>query len=178
MGTPWDQITDESYKSWLLEAMTIDEFNGETPRNRRALLTDFKHQQQDQPLAFVIGVRVLGAERSNGACGSVYKFLERHVGHYSQKEGIRICYNQNGYLNMTAYFLMYNAACQFQNAMNDWEIHEELANLNGVEVDPITPQRVVQPSANPSTRLQAPGVRVIVPDNKSTSLVQIVGSCD
>ena len=48
LTTPWEQITDNAYKSWLLEALTIEEFNAETPRNRRALLTDFKQQQQQQ----------------------------------------------------------------------------------------------------------------------------------
>lgn len=39
--------------------------------------------------------------------------------------------------------------------MNEWEIHKELANLNGVEVlDPITPQPIPRPSDLQRLRLQ------------------------
>ena len=38
--------------------------------------------------------------------------------------------------------------------MNEWEIHKELANLSGVEVDPITPQQVPKPLDLQRIRLQ------------------------
>ena len=104
-----------------------------------------RQQQQEQSVAYLVQVRILGAERSNGARGNVFKFLERHLGHYSQGNGIQIQYDGRGNLTATAYFLTYESACQFQNSMNEWEIHKELANLSGVEVDPITPQQVPKP---------------------------------
>lgn len=125
----------------------------------RALIRKLHAQQQkqlreQQQPAYLVKVRVLGAERSNGARGNVFKFLERHIGHYSEDEGTQIFYDGHGNLNATAYFLTYDAACQFQNVMNEWEIHKELANLNGVEVDPITPQQVPRPSDLQRIRLQ------------------------
>ena len=113
-----------------------------------------RRQQQEQCVAYLVQVRILGAERSNGARGNVFKFLERHLGHYSQGNGIQIRYDGRGNLNATAYFLTYESACQFQNSMNEWEIHKELANLIGVEVDPITPQQVPRPLDLQRIRLQ------------------------
>ena len=142
MATPWDRITDETYKSWLLEAMTIEDYNGSSPRDRRGLLSDFQQRQQ-QP-AFLVGAVVRGAKQSNGARGNVFKFLERHMGHYSVQEGIQIRYDQDD-LTIKAYFLSYNAACQLQTALNEWEIHKELANLKGVTLDPLTPAQIDRP---------------------------------
>jgi len=48
MTTPWDRLTDDTYKSWLLEAMTVEEYNASTVRDRRGLLSDFEQQQQQQ----------------------------------------------------------------------------------------------------------------------------------
>ncbi|KAG7372997.1 hypothetical protein IV203_033721 [Nitzschia inconspicua] len=45
-------------------------------------------------------------------------------------------------LTFKAYFRSYEAACAFQNAMNQWEIHKELAHLGGVTLDPPTPAAV------------------------------------
>jgi Crinkler effector protein N-terminal domain len=112
-----------------------------------------QHQGRDET-SYLVSVRVLGAVRSSGARGNVFKFLEQHLGHFSQEEGIRVIYDVKGNLNATAYFVTYDTACQFQNAMNEWEIHKELVNLSGVEVDPITPQRVPQPSDLQRIRLQ------------------------
>jgi len=48
MTTPWDRLTDDTYKSWLLEAMTVEEYNASTVRDRRGLLSDFEQQQQSK----------------------------------------------------------------------------------------------------------------------------------
>lgn len=74
----------------------------------------------------------------------MFKFLERHLGHYSQQEGIQIHYEQDD-LHIKAYFLSYDAACQLQTALNEWEIHKELANLRGVTLDPLTPAHTARP---------------------------------
>jgi hypothetical protein len=113
-----------------------------------------QQQQQKESVAYLVHVRILGAVRSNGARGNVFKFLERHMGHFSRKDGIQILYDPNGNLSATAYFLTYESACQFQNSMNEWEIHKELANLRGVEIDPITPQQVPNPLDLVRIRLQ------------------------
>jgi hypothetical protein len=49
-----------------------------------------QQQQQQQQPAFLIGAVVKGAKQSKGARGNVYKLLERHVGHYSEREGVQI----------------------------------------------------------------------------------------
>ena len=119
-----------------------------------ALKNYVQQRQQEQSVAYLVQVRILGAERSNGARGNVFKFLERHLGHYSQEKGIQIVYDVRGNLSATAYFFSYESACQFQNSMNEWEIHKELANLGGVEVDPITPQQIRRPLDLQRIRLQ------------------------
>ena len=54
MATPWDRLTDDSYRQWLEKAMTPEEYNRSSVRERRGLLTDFetdsvqKQQQQQQ----------------------------------------------------------------------------------------------------------------------------------
>jgi hypothetical protein len=49
MPTPWDRITDEAYKSWLLETpMTADEYSEASLVDRRTLKTQFEQQQQPQ----------------------------------------------------------------------------------------------------------------------------------
>ena len=102
-----------------------------------------QQQQQRQP-AFLVGAVVRGAKQSNGARGNVFKFLERHLGHYSEQEGIQIRYEQDD-LHIHAYFLSYDAACQLQTALNEWEIHKELVNLRGVSLDPLTPAQTARP---------------------------------
>ena len=86
-----------------------------------------------------------GAKQSNGARGNVFKFLEQHNGHYSEKEGIQIRYNDQDDLTVKAYFRSYDSACQLQTALNQWEIHKDLANLNGVTLDPPTPSKIDLP---------------------------------
>jgi len=49
MGSPWDRITDDAYKKWLLQAMEDGEYNQLGPVERRTLLTQFQQQQQLQP---------------------------------------------------------------------------------------------------------------------------------
>jgi hypothetical protein len=141
MTTAWDRITEEDYKSWLLEDMTAEEYNGLGPVDRRTLRTQFQQQSES---AFLVGAIVRGAKQSNGARGNVFKFLERHVGHYSEREGIQILYEQDN-LTVKAYFVSYESACKLQSALNEWEIHKELANLNGVTLDPLTPAQVQKP---------------------------------
>ena len=41
MATPWDRLTDDSYRQWLEKAMTPEEYNNSSIRERRGLLTDF-----------------------------------------------------------------------------------------------------------------------------------------
>jgi hypothetical protein len=86
-------------------------------------------------------VVVKGALRSNGARGNVFKLLERHKGFYSEKEGIQIAYQEDD-LHAEAYFKSEDNALEFQTAMNEWEIHKELANLDGVEIKHRTPEEV------------------------------------
>ena len=100
--------------------------------------------QQQQLSAFVVGAVVLGARQSNGARGNVFKFLERHNGRYSEQEGIQIFYEHDD-LMVKAYFLTDEAASSFQNALNQWDIHKELANLKGVTLDPLTPAQIPRP---------------------------------
>jgi len=54
LSSPWDQLTDVTYKSWLLEAMTVEEYNASTPRDRQLLLSDFEQQQQRQKMPLLL----------------------------------------------------------------------------------------------------------------------------
>ncbi len=85
-----------------------------------------------------VGVVVKGAKSSNGARGNVFKFLERHHGLYSEREGINIKYSDCN-LHVSAYFREARDAMDFQSALNQWEIHKQLANLEGVELTPPDP---------------------------------------
>ena len=66
------------------------------------------------------------------------------MGRYSEQEGIQIFYEQEN-LRVKAYFVSEDSACLFQNALNEWEIHKDLANLGGVTLDPLTPARINRP---------------------------------
>jgi len=150
MASPWDRITDDSYKQWLINCQIVaEEFNQSSLVDRGTLRSQFEQQKQQQQqsssVAFLVGAVVRGALQSNGARGNVYKFLERHMGHYSEEEGIRIHYERDD-LHITAYFVTYEAACQLQTALNEWEIHKELANLRGVTLDPLTPIQISRPT--------------------------------
>ena len=98
-------------------------------------------QADDGRQCFLVGGTVINAKQSKGARGNVYKFLEKYYGQYSLTEGIQVGYTGNN-LHFKAYFRSFEAACGFQNAMNQWEIHKELANLGGVTLDPLTPAPV------------------------------------
>lgn len=93
---------------------------------------------------FQAGAIIKGAFRSTGARGNVYKFLARHKGFYSEKERIQVFYHGDD-LHVKAYFKEEEDAMDFQNALNEWEIHKELANLDGVNINPKTPEEVVLP---------------------------------
>lgn len=110
-----------------------------------------QHHQQQQ--AFLVATVVRGAKQSNGCRGNVFTFLEMHLGHYSEQEKIQIRDGQDN-LYIKIYFLSYNAACQFQTALNGWEIHKELANLRAVTLDPLTPAQVARPVDFRRTYLQ------------------------
>eukprot|EP00980_Cylindrotheca_fusiformis_P024613 scaffold12169_cov132-Cylindrotheca_fusiformis.AAC.1 len=112
-----------------------------------------KLSQQKQPVAFLVGAIVRGAVQSNGARGNVFKFLERHRGFFSKEEGIQIMYEGED-LTVKAYFKEVGDACDFQTNLNEWEIHKELVNLKGVEIDPITPAEVPKPCDLERIRLQ------------------------
>ena len=146
MTTPWDRITDDVYKAWLLEAMTVEEYNNEPPLNRRTLRTQFQQQQQQQqkPPVFLVSAVIRGALRSQGARGNVYKALEKHHGLFSKSAGKQVAYNGDD-LVVKAYFESKGEAMDFQSALNEWELHKALLLLDGVEIDPPDPLSVHQP---------------------------------
>lgn len=75
----------------------------------------------------------------------MYRFLERHNGRYLKDLGIQVGYDGDN-LSVKASSLSNESARAFQNAMNEWEIHQELAHLDGVTIDPITSCRVSMPT--------------------------------
>ena len=87
---------------------------------------------------------VKGASQSIRAQGNVYKTIQEYHGHYSKSEGIRIDYD-GANLRAKTYFRMYEKACQFGNALNNWEIHKQLVHLQGVEFESFTPIEVDNP---------------------------------
>jgi hypothetical protein len=95
-------------------------------------------------VAFKVHANVKGALNSSGARGNVFKMLEKYCAVYAPSDGIEVKY-QNDDLDTKALFLQWEQACGFQSAMNEWEIHKELANLNGVTIDPKTPVEVERP---------------------------------
>mmetsp|Transcript_19580 Transcript_19580/g.53890 ORF Transcript_19580/g.53890 Transcript_19580/m.53890 type:complete len:344 (-) Transcript_19580:114-1145(-) len=90
---------------------------------------------------FRVSAVVRGALRSQGARGNVYKALQASQGFYSSQEGKKITY-QGDDLQVTAYFLEVSKAMDFQNALNQWEIHKELALLDGIELRTPNPERL------------------------------------
>lgn len=50
-------------------------------------------------------------------------------------------------MTVKAYFISYESACHLQTALNQWEIHSDLANLDdGVQLDPTTPVQIDRPT--------------------------------
>ena len=95
--------------------------------------------------AYMVCATVKGAKQSNGARGNVFKFLQKHVGYYSEQEGIKVLYEEDD-LAVKAYFLASESASQFQNALYEWELHKDLLNFRGVRLDPLTPLAIKQPA--------------------------------
>ena len=76
--SPWERITDERYKGWLLSIpTTADEYNDASLVERGALRVQYEQRQQQQlransetNFAYQVGVTVRGALQSNGARGN------------------------------------------------------------------------------------------------------------
>lgn len=98
-------------------------------------------------VGYEVRATVFGALSCTGARGNVYKYLERHLGGYSQSEGHEECvkYDSND-LKVKACFKSYDNARYFQNALNGWAMHLELVNLTGVDVTPVEPAEIVLPT--------------------------------
>lgn len=128
-----------------LLGITVDELKeaGIKPPAAREF---FNKLRDDAPVAkaYLVGAIVRGAKQSKGARGNIFKFLERHMGHYSEQEGIQILYEGDN-LTVKSYFVSYDSACHLQTALNQWEIHSALANLDGVQLDPTTPAQIDRP---------------------------------
>jgi hypothetical protein len=70
MTTPWERITDDTYKSWLSERQVIaSEYNGASLVDRSALRQQFEQQQRQQP-QFVL---------SEEACRNITAMARAHV---------------------------------------------------------------------------------------------------
>ena len=91
---------------------------------------------------FRVSARIRGALRSSGARGNVYKTLEAYDGYFHEGEGRLIAYNEDD-LHIKAYFFERRQASGFQSALNQWEIHKELALLDGIELNPPNPEPVI-----------------------------------
>lgn len=88
---------------------------------------------------FRVSAVVRGALRSHGARGNVYKALEAHQGFYSEQEGKLVTYRGDD-LEVTAYFQEASKAMDFQSALNQWELHKELALLDGIDLATPNPE--------------------------------------
>ena len=95
-------------------------------------------REEQQPPVFLVSAVVKGALRSQGARGNVYKALEKHHGLFSRSAGKQVTYIGDD-LHVKAYFNTDGAAMSFQSALNEWELHETLLLLDGVEIDPPDP---------------------------------------
>ena len=54
MSEAWDRITDENFKSWLLEDMTVEEYNELGPVDRRTLRSQFQQRVSVFELQLVV----------------------------------------------------------------------------------------------------------------------------
>jgi hypothetical protein len=94
-----------------------------------------------------------GALNSSGARGNVFKMLQKYHAVYVPSDGIQVSYCEDD-LNVQALFLDRKEAYDFQNALNEWEIHKELVNLDGVIIDPETPVEIEMPKRTRRIMLQ------------------------
>jgi hypothetical protein len=150
--TPWDR-TSQDFKKWLEAAwVTKEEYNAlEVPARVNlksqfddTLKKDAEGAKRQKGVAYKVHAVVRGGLNSSGARGNVFKMLEKYCAVYVPADGIQIEYNEDD-LYIQALFLEWEQACGFQSALNKWEIHKELANLNGVTIDPRTPVEVERP---------------------------------
>ena len=148
--TPWDRIS-QNFRKWLESAsMTREEFNSLDGPTRVGLKSQYDQSgaqhaaKRQKGVAYKVHAFVKGALNSSGARGNVFKMLQKYHAVYAPPDGIQVKY-QNDDLDIQALFLDRTEAYDFQNALNAWEIHKELANLSGVTIDPKTPVEVERP---------------------------------
>ena len=103
-----------------------------------------KIRELQKPPAFQVTARIKNALNSHGARGNVYKLLEKYGARYSQAESKQVVYEGND-LTVKAYFKEERAAEEFQTALNGWEIHRALVNIDGIEINPRDPLPVPEP---------------------------------
>lgn len=101
-------------------------------------------RELSKPPVYSVCARVKGALKSHGARGNVYKILEEHNGLFSQGEGRQVIYS-NDDLVVKAYFMSLTDAMAFQSSVNKWDLHKEIVQLDGVELDPSDPTEVPNP---------------------------------
>eukprot|EP00543_Licmophora_paradoxa_P018113 CAMPEP_0202477432 /NCGR_PEP_ID=MMETSP1360-20130828/93940_1 /ASSEMBLY_ACC=CAM_ASM_000848 /TAXON_ID=515479 /ORGANISM="Licmophora paradoxa, Strain CCMP2313" /LENGTH=334 /DNA_ID=CAMNT_0049104677 /DNA_START=59 /DNA_END=1060 /DNA_ORIENTATION=+ len=102
-------------------------------------------RELQRPPVYLVSARVKNAVNSHGARGNAYKLLERYGGCYSEAESKQVVYDGDD-LMVKAYFWDRRGAMEFQTAMNNWEIHKALVNLDGIEIIPRDPLPVPQPA--------------------------------
>ena len=134
MTTPWNRISRD-FREWLESSgATAEEFNADDLQGRAALKKQFdelQHSKRQKRSAYAVHVVVQGARNSAGARGNVFKMLQKYHAVYATSEGINVKYEEDD-LEVNALFFEQSDAFDFQNALNEWEIHKELANLSGV----------------------------------------------
>lgn len=101
-------------------------------------------RELQKPPVYQVTARVMNAVNSHGARGNVYKLLEKYGARCSKAESKQVVYDGND-LTVKAYFKDERAATEFQAALNGWEIHKALVNLDGIEINPRDPVSVPQP---------------------------------
>eukprot|EP00977_Amphora_coffeiformis_P007509 scaffold1640_cov161-Amphora_coffeaeformis.AAC.32 len=110
--------------------------------NQREVEQSTNMMELQKPLSGT--ARVMNALNSHGARGNVYKLLEKYGARYSEAESKQVVYDGND-LTVKAYFKDERAAMEFQTALNGWEIHRALVNLDGIKISPRDPLPVPQP---------------------------------
>ena len=103
-----------------------------------------KIRELQKPPVFLVSARVLNAKNSFGARGNIYKLLEEYGGTYSEAESKLVIYEGDD-LTIRAYFWDRKSAMGFQTALNKWEIHRALVNLDGIEINPRDPVPTAEP---------------------------------